>query len=865
MTQAPPLNLDTKPKRSVSFLNHGADTKKDSRLGRSSFQPGRRKGYVRKGPVQSDDESDEGDQEEEEEEIEEEEEEEEEEKEAQDQSTMSTGASSNGYKPVAAHNVLANAAANVNLNEINRPISQTLMSKAAVRPGQNYVRKAPVNSDSESDAGEEAEQAQTSSPPSSHRLAIGGAKPAIDGSNSESEEDEEAGGLVDSFATHARIAGPGQNYVRKAPVNSDTESDEEDAPLASKVNSVNPVQGTAPAAAGLQGQGRPASTIVNQNLAHASAAASNASPVHSRVQSYEAGHLGVSSSMVNGSRSHSPSMAAVATSSAFSAAPNLTFIPGVGMTMANSSATSLSNSSSASAQTHLASSMAIYQQQQQEMMLIMQQQQIQIATMQQQQQAYQLLVLQQQQHHQQQLQAVQLQHSRAASSNGSVIGKDLGDDSDDDVPLGEKQQQLPSIPALPELPQFTSLMDTTTLASQSGAPPLQQPQPVQAGVGPLAAHILRQSSPQLHDAARSRQASGSSVHSVRSGSPNPMMTVPHLHALPLVSSPLNPATSSPLLQHQMLALQQQQQPTAHAFSEGDLQHPPQQLGPGSLLTSSFPAGYRHSMQSLALGQLNPDRGSVTSLHSTGSNNSSGSGSGTKSTNNSNSNNPGQRHSFMSQSPAQQLQLQQQLFQQQQLLHQQQQQQQHLLPYQHQTLLQSLTPSPTGSPLSFMGHSPHAQQQQQQQQQQHHHSTLIHVEAKPPPPQTGLVGAITAMERDKKLAKAQGTNQLQYQHQQQQHQMHMSAEKERWLQEQRRLAWESSGQIPPSQQQQQQQQQQIHMQQQLQFQQQQQLLYPNMTLAQQQQHQQQQQLMQQVQFQPWTVEDEDDDNKPLGGH
>ncbi|KAF9939852.1 hypothetical protein BGZ67_008830 [Mortierella alpina] len=801
MSQAPPLNLDTKPKRSVSFLNHDPDNKKDSRLGRSSFQPGRRKGYVRKGPVQSDDDS-----EEEEDEIEEEEEE-------QDRPTMNTENNNAGYEHATAYgSVNVNAAADVNFNEINRPISQTLMSKAAVRPGQNYVRKAPVNSDTESGTDEEAEQVRTSSP-SSHGTTAG-TKPTVDGSDSESDKDKEAGGLARSFATHARIAGPGQNYVRKAPVNSDTESDEEGTPAASKANLSNPIQGKAPVTAGLQGQGRPTSTIVNQNLANASATALNASPVHSRVQSHEAGLLGVSSG----------------------AASNQ-FITGVGMTMANSSATSLSNSSSASAQTHLASSMALYQQQQQEMMLIMQQQQIQIATMQQQQQAYQLLVLQQQQHHQQQLQAVQMQHSRAASSNGSVIGKDLGDDSDDDVPLGEKQQQLPAIPALPELPQFTSLMDTTTNPAQSGAPPLEQPQPVLAGAGPSAAHILMQSSPQLQDG-RSRQTSVSSVHSVRSGSPNPVMSLTHLHALPLVSSPLNPATSSPLLQHQILALQHQQ---PHTFSEGELQHPPSQLGPGSLLTSGFPAGYRHSMQSLSLGQSNPDRGSVTSLHSTGSNgSSSGSGSGSKPTN---SNNPVQRHSFMAPTPAQHLQLQQQLYQQQL---QQQQQQQHLSPYQHQTVLQSLTPSPTGSPLSFMGHPPHAQQQ---------HSTLIHVEAKPPPPQTGLVGAITAMERDKKLAKAQGTNQLQYQHQQQQHQMHMSAEKERWLQEQRRLAWESSGQMLPQQQQQQQQQ---FMNMQFQ-QQQQQLLYPHMTLA------QQQQLMQQAQPQPWTAEDEDDDNKPLGGH
>ncbi|KAF9961060.1 hypothetical protein BGZ72_005018 [Mortierella alpina] len=843
MAQAPPLNLTTKPKRSVSFLNHDPASKKDSRLGRSSFQPGRRKGYVRKGPVQSDDESEEGD-EEEVNEIDEEEEEED-----QDQATVSTGSNNSaGFEP-APTTVSANATASVNLSEINQPISQTLMSKAAVRPGQNYVRKAPVNSDSESDADEEAEQVQTSPPPSSHGTP-GLAKPAVDGSESDSDRDKEPGGLVRSFAAHARISGPGQNYVRKAPVNSDTESDEEGTPATSKANSMNAIQGKPTATAALQAQGRPASTIFNQNLANVSATSLNATPVHSRVQSLEAGHLGVSSpavnnSMTNGARGQSPAMAAVATSSATGYAPNLTFVPGVGMTMANSSATSLSNSSSASAQNHLASSMAIYQQQQQEMMLIMQQQQIQIATMQQQQQAYQLLVLQQQQHHHQQLQAVQLQHSRAASSNGSLVGKDLEDDSDDDVPLGEKQQQLPTIPALPELPQlasFTSLMDTTTTPARSGTPPLQQPQPVLAGTAPSAAHILMQSSPQLQDG-RSRQTSVSSVHSVRSSSPNLMMTLPHLHALPLVSSPLNPATSSPLLQHQIIAQQQQQQQT-QAFSDGEVPHPPQQLGPGSLLTSSFPVGYRHSMQSLSLGQLNPDRGSVTSLHSTGSNGSSGSGSGSKPNNN---NNSSQRLSFMSQSPAQHLQLQQ---------HQQhQQQQQHFLPYQHQTLLQSLTPSPAGSPLSFMGHPPHALGQPQ-----HHHATLIHVEAKPPPPQTGLVGAITAMERDKKLAKAQGTNQLQYQHQQQQHQMHMSAEKERWLQEQRRLAWESSGQMPPLQQQQQQQQQQHLMNmQQLQFQQQQQLLYPNMTLA------QQQQLMQQAQPQPWTVEDEDDDNKPLGGH
>jgi len=123
------------------------------------------------------------------------------------------------------------------------------------------------------------------------------------------------------------------------------------------------------------------------------------------------------------------------------------------------------------------------------------------------------------------------------------------------------------------------------------------------------------------------------------------------------------------------------------------------------------------------------------------------------------------------------------------------------------------------------------------------ATLIHVEAKPPPPSAGLVGAISAMERDKKLAKAHGTNQLQFQHQQAQQQMMINVEKERWLQEQRRMAWEA-GQFP-------QQQQQIQQQQQQQMYYQQQMQHPMMIQVPMQQQA------------AWTSADEEDDDRPLG--
>ncbi|KAG0213125.1 hypothetical protein BGX28_004951 [Mortierella sp. GBA30] len=829
MSLPPPLKLATKPKRSVSFLNHGVDTK--SKLGRSSFQPGRRQGYVRKGPVQSDEESeeDEDEAEDEDEEEDEVEEDEEDEEEQHNQFWTSKGAVAESEPTTT----------NVNLTGISQTFNHSVISKTAVRPGQNYVRKAPINSDTESDE-ETLREERTSSPQQQKQqekvAKVNEAQGDTD-SDTDQDNDEDVEGLVRPFAAHARVSGPGQNYVRKAPVTSDAESDEDEESskgakaghTETKVKGANAGMAehapttTVPAATTPQGQ--PWNTASNPS-----------------VTSAENGLIGLSAPMntimANSTLGHAPVMAgdaaltpALATANTAGVAPNKTNTPGLGMTLANSSGTSLSNSSTTSAQANLATSMAIYQQQQQEMMMIMQQQQIQIATMQQQQQAYQFLVLQQQQHHQQQLQAVQLQHSRGTSSDGSMdentgVAHVEDHDNDDDMPLGEKQQQLPTLPEfplLPQLPQFTSLMDAAAVSSRPGTPPLQQPQPVMAGA-PSAAHILMQQSPQQDK--RTSQASISSLHST-----TPSFTLPHLHAQPIVSSPLNPATSSPLPPHHSLL--QQQAPIQHPVEEDQYHQQQQQLGSSALLTSSFPAGYRHSMGSVALGQLSGHRGSVTSLHSTGSNGSSGQGSGSKA----NGSNAAQRYSLMPQPQAQY----------QHLPQQQQQQHPHpFQPYQQQTLIQSMVPSPAVSPVPFMGHPTLLQQQQLH----HQHHTLIHVEAKPPPPQTGLVGAITAMERDKKLAKAQGTNQLQYQHQQQQQQMLMNTEKERWLQEQRRLAWEAS-QMP-----QQQQQQQHYMM----MQQQQSLLYPNMVLG--QQHQ-----MQQMQIQPqqWTMEDEEDDNRPLGSH
>ncbi|KAF9195141.1 hypothetical protein BGZ51_004568 [Haplosporangium sp. Z 767] len=812
MSQLAPLDMTTKLTRSVSFLNHTTTTTTDNsansdtdtddnsvknttgRIARSSFSPGRRQGYVRKGPVQSDSEADEEEEEEKQQTDKDEEEGDE---------TLHAGVNGNGLN------------VNVDLNGMNgKPFSHTLINKAAVRPGQNYVRKAPVNSDSDSDSDKDSGQAQGKSS-ISPQLAQKKVVHAHNESGNESEQDKDIGGLVRPF-THARISRPGQNYVRKAPVNSDTESDEEgvDRLPSSKTKASAALNN------GIKALGE-SSALDAQTLGQST----NPSPVHSRVSSQENSLLGVLGAQSSAS-SISPASSTTLPGTALGyksmvGVPTTTYGPEAGMAMNNLSNTSLANSSSsgtAAAAAGLASSMAIYQQQQQEMMLIMQQQQFQIATMQQQQQAYQLLVLQQQQQHQQQLQAVQQQQrSREASSNGSLPqntanGGGDDDDDDDDVPLGEKQHQIPQQSDLPVLPQLPQLPQLSLLS----APLLQQPSLLTAPLSvPVHPH------PPLQD---SNQPSSSSINFSSSATAASTLHQPHL-------------TSFADEDHE--PLQQSQQ---------HLQTGPSNLSGGApLLASGFPAGYRNSVGSVYLDQLRHERGSVTSLHSSGSNGSGSSNNGGAPGYGSGSKPGALRSSLLPQ---------------------------HL---QQQTTMQPTTQFAAGVSMSGTSPSQHGQyqqqpltllqyhefQQQQQQIYQHAQPTLIHVEAKPPPPQTGLVGAITAMERDKKLAKAQGTNQLQYQHQQHQQQMLLSAEKERWLQEQRRMAWEA-GQMPQQQQQQLMlQQQQLQMQFQMQQQQQQQL-YP------QYQYQQQQQLLypglgpSQVHPQPWTVQDEEDDNRPLGG-
>ncbi|KAG0054920.1 hypothetical protein BGZ89_002526, partial [Linnemannia elongata] len=136
------------PKRSVSFMNHATVTditddstttaNKDGNttvvltgapgnVNRSSFRPGRRPGYVRKGPVQSDSDAD-SDSEDNAEEEEEDEDEEEDGK--------ANGGIRNGIGAFSSPKPAAGTSATVG---------------GVVRPGQNYVRRAPVNSDTESD------------------------------------------------------------------------------------------------------------------------------------------------------------------------------------------------------------------------------------------------------------------------------------------------------------------------------------------------------------------------------------------------------------------------------------------------------------------------------------------------------------------------------------------------------------------------------------------------------------------------------------------------------------------------------------------------------------------------------------------
>ncbi|KAF9148541.1 hypothetical protein BG015_009721 [Linnemannia schmuckeri] len=879
----PPLNMATKPKRSVSFMNHAtvtdiADnttasdksnitvvlTGAPGNVNRSSFRPGRRPGYVRKGPVQSDSDADSDS-------ADDIVENEDEDDEYEDGKKVNGGGGGirNGIgafspKPVA----VAGATVGGGVSGV-------------VRPGQNYVRRAPVNSDTESDE-EKADDEPTRSATATTTTAavpIPASTVALTHSNTTEEEEENSdtdnegkasgvGGLVKSMA-QTRIAGPGQNYVRKAPVNSDSEDDDSDddkhKPATRSTPAVN-----SPAPQQQQQQQPPNSggSIHNRHLNTALGATGlgGSSAPHSRTSSYDpyaAAAAGIVGGGIGGMSTAlaSPRSGPIATSP-YSHNPYTPPATTLGMTISNTSNSSLGNLSSNSSNPHLAStlgsassqaaaaslanSMAIYQQQQQEMMMIMQQQQLQIATMQQQQQAYQLLVYQQQQQHQQQLQAVHQHHSRAASANGSVHTVDNikvntpPADSDDDVPLGEKQNQLPQLPQLPSLPQFSSLMgmgSSSSLSSSltsSSSPTTAATTITPASPNTCSPRLSVQQSPLQHN----RQLSTSSVHSlVNNGGAGGA----YLHQ-PISSSPLNPATSNASIsasllggQHQVysgghshnqtssqprlsdfieeeqerLIREQHLQATAAALGGHSVTTPPTSFSGGtSLLTSSFPAGYRGSVASvMSLQQASGiDRGSMTSLHSTGSNGSGGSGgSGGAGGQHRPS---GSRDSFLPHMGPTLIQQQQYLTQPHQY-HLQQQSQHHFLPYQP--------------------------------------STLIHVEAKPPPPSAGLVGAISAMERDKKLAKAHGTNQLQFQHQQHQQQMMMNVEKERWLQEQRRLAWEA-GQFP---QQQFQQQQFVQQGQQVYFQQQ-----PMMMQVPMQQQQQQQQP-------GWTSADEEDDDRPLG--
>ncbi|KAF9126504.1 hypothetical protein BGW39_006573 [Mortierella sp. 14UC] len=888
----PELNNDTKPKRSVSFMKHATVTVNEDdsntimvptgapgNVHRSSFRPGRRPGYVRKGPVQSDSEADE----ESDEDIRKEDEDEES---GDEKANEANGSGS--FSPQ------WNSTPQQQATTTTAPGATMGTTGKVVRPGrgQNYVRRAPVNSDTESDEERLDEPTRSSTTTTSaSSYSINKKVDNDEDENSDTDEDHKnggggVGGLMRPMA-QTRISGPGQNYVRRAPVNSDSEDQDDESdddsnrkkqqmnstPHAASLPAVNSPAPQQPPHSGGSIHNRHLNTVLGATTPGSGGGVPGSGP-HSRTASFDpyfaaagmVAGVGGSSSALS-----SPRSAPFATSSPAAAQGYNPYTPpaSVGMTInsncSNSSLGNLSNlsgnngsnphlasaspASSTIAAATLANSMAIYQQQQQEMMMIMQQQQLQIATMQQQQQAYQLLVLQQQQQHQQQLHAVHQQHSRAASANGSVHALESfnnnnnkvagASDSDDDVPLGDKQNQLPQLPALP---QFSSLLD------DSSPPPPSTTTITPAS--PTTAHAHAHYSPRLSVQQsplinHNRQVSSSSIHSLNNG-----VGGAYLHQ-PISSSPLNPATSnaaassSTLLgQHQVYSgahthHQTSSQPRLSDFIEEEqdrllreqhLQATAAALGGhsvpsssavgynggASLLTSSFPAGYRGSVASVMSLQQSPgiDRGSMNSLHSAGSSGSSGSNG------NGNGGAGGQQHrpthvrdSFIPVMATTLIQQQQYLTQQPHLLHQQQQQP--YLPYQQP-------------------------------------STLIHVEAKPPPPSAGLVGAISAMERDKKLAKAHGTNQLQFQHQQAQQQMMMNVEKERWLQEQRRLAWEA-GQFPQQQLQQQQQQvqfQQGHGQQQMYYQQ------PGMMM--------QVPMMQQHQ-QAWTCADEEDDDRPLGTH
>ncbi|KAF9580163.1 hypothetical protein BGW38_003303, partial [Lunasporangiospora selenospora] len=786
-----------------------ADAATDQKVARSAFgfpraAPGRRAGYVRKGPVQSDSDED-------------------------DENEVDN---INGNDDESEDENTSFPHADRRVDGLLKPFSQTRLSTGvAVKPGQNYVRKAPLNSDTESDE-ESQETAVSASSPQSSKLLTPTSEPKDSDDDTDSESNKPMSNRVSRTPGRVRVAGPGQNYVRKAPVDSDTESDEDR--LDGK-----PTTGLG---AGSQRNESLSAVSIKTGSTTSLASASNTAPYTNAQLSKtttpssstttllatsemaaptlplgRAIHMPVNG--INGFAASSPSLAPEVMGAGL--------IGLQGSPVAGSTINYMDPNSSAAVS--LAGSMAIYQQQQQEMMMIVQQQQLQIATMQQQQQAYQIMLLQQQHQHQHQLQsALAKKDSHASGENTETTSKtDEGDskenktsddDDDDDTPLGEKLQhssqappQLQPLSVIPTIPQFAPLVPPTpmtppTMSMQLPYTAFSTP-PTAAHLSPLLQQQYVYTSPSLHQSPqprnRSRQTSNASLHSIHSVSSAPAL---YQQYVPVNSSPLMHHSVPSLYQHhqlsnsqsrlaslieeeqarvfqeqqqqQHLMLIQQQQNQVHQhqqqlqFQQSALT---QSVSAPSLLTSSFPAGYRHSMSSITLGQLQQDRGSMTSLHSTGSNGSNNSAG----SNGSGGHGPSATKAASAASnPARQSMVIMPSYQTSQ-------------PQPQQPLV-GMGASP--SPYHPQNHFMHAGGPAPQQYPTPHH-TLIHVEAKPPPPQTGLVGAITAMERDKKLAKAQGTNQLQYQYQQQQQQQHaamaMTAEKERWLQEQRRIAWETS--------------------------------------------------------------------------
>ncbi|KAK3809118.1 MAG: hypothetical protein J3Q66DRAFT_373415 [Benniella sp.] len=597
-------------------------------LSRSSFQPGRRTGYIRKGPALSDSETDEDDDTEEEKEEDEDEDDDEEE-----------GPEQRNAPPL---------------------FSTNAVPKAEIRPGQNYRRKSPLSSDTESEPDVDKEGSAT--PSHSILFGVRGESHGVRSDIEASDDEEDTAGITRPFS-QTRISGPGQNYVRKAPATSDSESDIDDVPLAAGCD-----------------------------LEHDYRITNIAAPTH-RLPADRASSI---------PQTGRPDISPVSvTGGAISASTiqNISYVPGSGLTALN-----FNNPNTDGSTASVANSLAIYQQQQQEMMMIMQQQQIQIATMQQQQQAYQLLVLQQQQQHQQQLQVMQMQHLRTFNYNSSLSVRGTEDhrsdlEDDDDIPLGVKKQQA------------SPPHDSALSGEQIGVPVSQM-----LGALPAlpALHFTQ------HPESLPQQPSSYPLA--------PPYTMPlQYHPTPLMPSLLETQHHHSIIQPtqaESIGDEEQRMSQEHLVDLAGAEKG------AKLLTNTFPGGYYNSTgpgTSSQPGSLVPVQSNEIESTEGGMAHKSGSS----------------RNS--------------------------------LVP---QTLLQSMASS-SGFPMP-------------QSSQQPLHHTLIHVEAKPPPPQTGLVGAITAMEREKMLAKAHGTNQFQLQqHQQQQQQQQLiNAEKERWLQDQRRLVWEA---------------------------------------------------------------------------